>query len=1083
MKTPPATEKKIAAAKRFRKLPHRPVHSVKFALAMILFLIVIEVEAQDRVLTGVVRSKDDNQSLPGVNVLVKGTSKGTVTDLDGNYNLAVSDPAPTLVFSFVGMKSLEVEVDERAVIDIQLESDTQQLSEIIVTGTGVPVDKRNLAFAAESTTTDKLPPVPTASIDQSLVGRIAGAQISSVTGTPGAEVNILLRGINSINTTTQPMILVDGIQMGATSMSGIDPNSIEKVEVIQGAAASTIYGAQGANGVIQLFTKRGKNGKTRIEFSSGVSMGEILNVGGLRKAQLHSFKTNANNEVIDPATGRPISLNDTTLLYDNLAWDISDTARTDKPFDRNLRYVDHFKMFFKPAMTYTARLGISGGGEYSDYNVSISKVRQESNFNPGTYNDRTNFTLNLGLEVMKGLHLRSVTQLIHTINTIDFYEKPDFGGNGNEFLLFNTRPFVDFSKRDIEGNYGSYFGRATGANALNPFYEHQYTSTSDKRLDVLQNIDITYSPSGHFDFELLYGINYQTRKVRYDVQNQSLNRNSNESNTWSGFNAPNNEGEMDIFEIEHSFQNAKAVSTARYDLQKDFGWNIPVGSITQVAFDYRDDDLAKYQSYALGMPVFPPRNAAQGNTFAIPEDSKQQFVTYGYLVNQRFTYSDLAGLSAGFRSDFSSAFGKGSKPFTFPRADGFFRLSGLKFWDDTPWLNQLFDLKLRAAYGEAGIQPRPFDRYVTLSSRPLGSSSALYIGTNQSNPNLSVEVSKEFETGADLTVDGFKGAWLKTFQLGFTYWKRDTNNGIVNIDASPSSGFGSVIDNALSIGSNGLQLTLQTPVLKTEQWSWTLTANLSRQRSYYADIKGGQMVVDGVVVTNGAPIGSYLNAKLMLHSVNQIDPKTGEPFISPALQSDYEVASNGWVVNKNTKAAFVSAGMYSQGDPNPNFMMTIMNDLTFRRYLTLSVQVDWINGNMLHNLTKQWLFRDGIHSDFEKPLTINNQTGAWTAFYNSLYAGGRKSYMLEDGSFARLRNLSLGFDFAPLLQLKKFEKVQLVLTGRNLLTWTTFSGMDPEVNSDVQSNFFATATSLARGRDNFSLPNIRSYQLTLNLTF
>ncbi len=459
--------------------------------------------AQQRIVTGTVTSTSDGQTLPGVNVVVKGTTTGTVTDTNGMYTIALSDDKNTLIYSFVGFETREIAVGQRSTVGVSLVPSISQLSEVTVTGTGVPVERRKLAFAVESVSTNQLAPVPTASIDQALVGRIPGAQISSINGTPGSEISILLRGINTINRGTMPMILVDGVQMGATLLSSIDPNTIEKVEVIQGASAATIYGAQGANGVIQLFTKKGKAGKMNIDLSFGISTSEFLNVGGLRKAQLHGFTTNQNNEVINPGDGSVLTQNDTTLLYSgNVGYNVFDTAtNVNKSYDRNLQYYDHFKMFFKPAITTNYSLAISGGGDNIDYNVAVSKMRQESNFRNDGYLDRTNFALNLGAQVANGLRVRSVTQLIYNYNTINIWDKQDFGRNGNVLYLLTSRPFADFAKKDPDGNYGVNFGAAAGVNQFNPYYEFQYASSLDKKIDVLQNLNLTYSFPKYVEFD------------------------------------------------------------------------------------------------------------------------------------------------------------------------------------------------------------------------------------------------------------------------------------------------------------------------------------------------------------------------------------------------------------------------------------------------------------------------------------------------------------------------------------------------------------------------------------------------------
>lgn len=715
--------------------------------------------AQDRLVQGKVVSGEDNSPIPGVNIVSKGTAVGTVSDAEGHYSLQVPSATTHLVFSFIGFKTFDIELGERSVVDVSLQLDITQLSEIVVTGTGVPTEKRKLAFAVESVSTEKLPIVPTASIDQALVGRIAGAQISSINGTPGSEINILLRGINTLNRVTQPMILMDGVQMGATLLSSIDPNSIEKVEVIQGAAAATIYGAQGANGVIQLFSKKGKSGTIHVDFSIGVAMNEFLNVGGLRKANLHGFTTNSKNEVtVAGNTSVLLTQDPATLLYNgNVGYNAFDPSlKVDKPYDQNLQYVDHFKMFFKPANTTNYRIAVSGGSEKMDYNISVAKTRQESNFRGDGYNERSNLTLNLGVELAKGLRLRSITQLIYNRNTINYQEKQDFGLGTSFLSMLQVRPFADYEKKDLDGNYGAFYGTAASINQFNPLYQWQYSSALDNKIDILQNLNLTYSFPKYLDLDLQYGINYQDRNFRNEIKNQSLNNNSNLSNRWTKvFNYTDNTGEIFENNYDRTFQNFKASAILHFELDKDFNLQIPIKSSTQITYDYRGDKLHRYTSYALGMPLSPPLTATQGTTFGIYEDYREEFVTFGYLVNQRFDYKELAGVSGGFRSDYSSSFGKGSKPFTFPRADGYFRISGLDFWNNSGISKRILEWKLRAAYGEAGIQPRPFDRYITLNSKPLGNTSALYIPSDQSNADLNVEVSKEFEAGTDIFLEGF----------------------------------------------------------------------------------------------------------------------------------------------------------------------------------------------------------------------------------------------------------------------------------------------------------------------------------------
>ncbi|NBW03505.1 MAG: SusC/RagA family TonB-linked outer membrane protein, partial [Cytophagia bacterium] len=217
-----------------------------------------------------------------------------------------------------------------------------------------------------------------------------------------------------------------------------------------------------------------------------------------------------------------------------------------------------------------------------------------------------------------------------------------------------------------------------------------------------------------------------------------------------------------------------------------------------------------------------------------------------------------------------------------------------------------------------------------------------------------------------------------------------------------------------------------------------------------------------------------------VHSLDALLPD-GSVAIPADQRSLFEVASNGWVVKKSTKAPYFSSNKYSFGDPNPAFNASFINELSYKGIITFNLQIDWIQGAHLYNQTKEWMYRDGIHADYQKPITINGETGAWSAFYRGIYAevsrNGTKNYFYEDASFARLRNLSVGVDLVKVLGLKGFRKLQLVASGRNLYTLTNYTGMDPEISSG------SVNSAWDRGTDHNSMPNLRSYQIQLNVGF
>ncbi len=1047
-------------------------------LMSICMLLCNMLYAQNKEITGTVTDLKAGTPIPGATVRIKGGG-ATTTKSDGTFIIKANKAEVILEISSIGYLEKTVTASSGANLTIQLEVDTKALNEVVVTGVGIATSKRKLAISVESLTAEKLPQGGTASVDQALVGKIAGAQITPISGVPGSQARILLRGINTLQGSTNPMILLDGVQLAATDINSIDLSGIERIEVIQGAGAATIYGAQGANGVIQLFSKKGKAGQLNIDISSSIAQNTYLNIGGLGKAQTHAFNTNTNNEVIG-GNGNPLTYNPATgVLNANLIWDaLNPNNETKKPYDKNLKYYDHFKQFFVPANVYNNSVSISGGKEKLDFAISASNNRQESNFKKMGYNERSNLISNIGFEVAKNLRFRSITQLVYTKNTIN-------GDQGLVYPIFNSRPFADYDALTPDGHHSVYIGNAAGVNGNNPNYTNEYSSTLDNKVDVVQSFNLNYKFSKLVELDAKYGLNYRNEDFTKKVLNQSNDLSSLATDHWVAYNNPDRTGEISDYRYKTIFQNFIGTATVRFDFQRDFHINLPIIATTQGAFDYRKNVYKEYDSYALGVPTYSPFTASQATTFKVFTDYTEPFVTYGYVATQRFDYADIAGISGGIRSDYSSAFGQGSKPFTFPRGDAYVRLSAMNFWADSKLHNVINEFKLRGAYGEAGIQPTPFQRYVTLSTKTYGNSNAFYVSASQPNPNLNVEVSKELEIGADMSFKIFKGSWLKTINLSTTYWDRRTDNAIWNLDAAPSTGTGNLVDNVFGLKSHGLQASFNANVFTSKNLSWNFTTNYGKQVSIISSVKGPEVVIissagsTNYVLRAGEKVGQIYGF-LGLHSVDQVDAN-GDPYIAKADQVNYTLASNGWVVNKTTRQPYFTPNQYTFGDPNPKFNMAFINEFAYKDFLTFSFQVDWIYGAHIYNQTKEWMYRDGINKDYEKPITIDGVTGAWTAFYRGVYAqisrNGTKNYFYEDGSFVRLRNVAVAFDVAKITSIKPFKRLQLVLSGRNLITITKYTGMDPEMSSG------ATNSPWDRGTDHSTLPNFKTYQAGINIGF
>ncbi|NWO28807.1 SusC/RagA family TonB-linked outer membrane protein [Capnocytophaga sp. oral taxon 903] len=1025
--------------------------------------------AQEREVTGTVKD-EAGTPLAVVTVVVKGTSYGVATDFNGNYSIKVPNDKAVLVFSQIGMKTVEKAVGKARSINVILREEAQELTEVVVTGVGVATDKRKVAISVDAVSEKSLKRTPVKSIDDALSGKIAGAQIQSTSGQPGQQANIILRGINSLST-TQPMIIVDGVEVNSSNyaltsgssavssrLADLDLSNVERVEVIQGAAAATIYGAQGANGVIQIFTKKGKKGeRTEITYNSSLSVDEAL-TGNLSFAQKHPYKTDKEGYIIDGQNKRPIKVDPETGYWTKPDPTIKDT--TANIYSYKEKTYDHLKQYYKTAYTTQHSVNITGSAGNVDYAIGASLLDQTSPVN-GSYKKK-NLSANVGVEVFKGLTLRSNTQLINSKNTTA-------GVNGRSSIYsgvggaLGTPAYVDLHFRDTAGKFPVHYD--PDSNEVSPFYIYENQSNLAETNRVIQSINANYKFSKNLDFDYKYGYDH----TRYD--NSEFIKNQKNTNTPGSGISPL-AGQLTERFIRHILQNSLLSAYLRLDFQRDLKLKLPIQSTTQLSYDWRKDNYYRVTATGSGYGVEPPFTISSANT-STSSDFEQEFVTFGYLVNQKFDYANLFGVSVGVRSDFSSAFGEGGKPFTFPRADAYFRIA------DLLKLEKVTELKLRGAYGEAGIQPDAYDRLITLSNDKLGDKGYYYLPTTARNPELEVQKSKELEVGLDY---GFRlgEGWFHRISGNIVYWDRKSFGTIYNIETPPSLGAQELTTNAIDLSSNGLQASLDLGVLSTDKVDWTFSARFSKGETVVDKISNGKRIVVGITgggqstLNEGERVGTFFGYK-PLSSLTQTNSK-GERYIADADLNNYQLV-NGMVVNKQSKEVIFSTEQEKMGDATPDFTMSFFNDITFAKKLTFSVQVDWTKGGDIYNGTKQRMYFNRTHGDLDTPIPVDKNL-PYTNYYVSLYNKAQAtSYFIEDGSYVRVRNVSLSYDMTDILKDTFIKGLTLTASVRNLITFTNYSGLDPEAVGVSLNN------PLYRGIDLYTFPNMRTVTMALNVRF
>lgn len=868
------------------------------------------------------------------------------------------------------------------------------------------------------------------------------------------------------------MILVDGVEVNAggnnngsgtnvsSRLADLDLSNVDRVEIIQGAAAGTLYGAQGANGVIQIFTKRGsKNSAPRITVNSRANIDNVLR-GKFDVAKNHYFETDAEGYIVGGNAGNPRIKMDENGYWDApLAPPLSGTLLNNKPFKEQT--YDQFKQLFKPnAPTFNNSLNVSGGGENTDYSIGISNMSQQSVIN-GRLN-RTNLNLNLGMELFKNFTIRSSTQIVYSANTTG-----GITGDNNIYSglasALTSRPYWDIKFRDPLGNRVS---NPESDNSVNPFYTFDFRKYDAKNTRIVQGMDVNYKFPKFVEINYKYGID----NFRYDFRDDILYQLSNVN---PGVGLDPFSGRITLDRDRQTLQNSLLSVYLKTDFEKDFNSSLPIQTSTQLSYDYRHRRYQNVTAEGTEFPGYPPFSPSAAATKTYSEESRE-FVTFGYLINQRIDYGNLFGFSGGVRIDYSSAFGAGSEAFVFPRGDFYFR------FDDIIKSKAIYELKLRGAYGEAGTQPGDFDRQLTLASGMIGNAGYLASQSTSRNANLMVQRSKETEVGLDLGLLLNKDNWLNKLKFNATYWRRKSTDVIRDVDIAPSSGASSLRDNLLSFSSSGFQFSLDADVYSSTDFVWNFGTRFGASRMMVDKVFNGKDITIGgsgagqFVIRQGTELGTFFG-KRPLASVDELDP-SGQRYIPAASVGDYIIV-NGAVVNKDTKAVSFTSDQVEIGNPNPDFTMSFINSFNIKKDLTFSFQLDWTKGNDIYNQTKQWMYRDLMHSDLDKPVTIGAESGPFVNYYNSIYqTNNTNSFFVEKGSFLRLRDVSLSYNFSKLVKSQFVKNAMLTVSGRNLLTFTKYTGFDPEAGANFNDPIY-------RGLDLWAFPNFRSYQVSLSLGF
>lgn len=1000
-----------------------------YTLTFLLMAVSVS-HAQQKTVTGKI-TDSEGAALPGVTVLEKGTTNGTVTNVEGNYRINLSTEGNNvLVFSSIGFLSQEVEVGNRNTIDVSLEVDTKQLEEVVVVGYGTQ-KRANVTGAIGSISSENLNNVTTGNSAGLIQGKVAGVRVENGGGAPGAGVNIVIRGSGTLGN-DQPLYVIDGNI--TNSMSFLNPNDIESVEVLKDAAAAAIYGNRAANGVIIVTTKRGSAGETQINFSSKFGMqGPTNTFDFLNARQYADFRNLANDN-----DGQPRAL------------------ANDVEFDPSVD-TDWQDLSINPAPVTDLNLSISGGNENTTFYISSQYFDQEgivvdSDFK--RYNFRANSSFTKGR-----FKIEESLSLAREVNNPNTY----FGRERGELP---TIPVYDETNDGgFAGIEPAYHGVARGINwyGLAKLNDNRYTTDG-----ILGNVSAQYEFIDGLTYKLNVGIDYTV------AHNYNFTPTFFFSTSQEAFNDVADLNESVIRSlgslVENTLNYNKSFGKHNIDLLAGFTQQVGESrSVGAQVTDFATNDLR----------VVDAANEEINSTGNLQRNALQSI-----LGRVNYNYDGKYLLSATIRRDGSSRFTEENRYGTFPSISLGWRISDEAFFPE----GFVSDLKLRGSYGELGSQN--IGNYVTITGLNIytdyffdgGRQSGTAL-TNFANPNVVWETTKTTDIGADI------GLMDDKISITMDYFNKRSEDILTDLPIPVYGGVGSSItQNAATIENRGFEFSgtyTHLPVGNGLQFSVTanftvLNNEVIKLGEGVSPISGGGFTQQSLVATRteaGYPLGSFYGH--VVEGIYQTQEEINADGRANAQLGDLnfvDLDEDGNIDNDDR--TFL-------GDPIPDFEYGMIFNATYRSF-NLSMFLQGVEGVDIWNAKKfQFIFDDGGNK-------ITDVLDAWTPENTNTNipratvidpANNKRSssFYVEDGSYLRLKSIQLSYNLPSFLTDKiGIGNARVSISGQNLLTLTQYSGYDPEIGR----NSGTKATGLfGAGVDVEAYPQARSVFLGLDISF
>lgn len=1055
-------------------------------LTAVFILTCGEVWAQDRTVTGQVTSADDASALPGVNVVVKGTTNGTVTDVGGNFSLTVPSSGAILVFSFIGQKSQEIEVGSQSVVNVALESDAKQLSEVIVTAQGVERTQKSLGYSATTVQTRDLTQGRAFSAMNSLQGKVAGVNISTSSGAPGASTKVIIRGYSSIGGNNSPLYVVDGVPINNTSSimydegnsiqrtqdfgnraNDINPDDIESITVLKGASATALYGSRAGSGVIMITTKKGAANDVKVDISSSITRSTPLRLPQFQNTFGQGWSGHFAFE--ENGSWGP-KMDGTDRLWGNVV----DNSQQIKPFAAQK---DNLRDFFEPGVTYNNTISLSGGTDKATYYLSYGNISDDGIIptDADSYK-RNTFSLRGSTKGRK----------INTSASINYVHKDarvvttGQGGEGTtvfQEIIQVPRDISVVDSKDINykfNNLDNFYTRY----AQNPYYPIFKNGNKYYEDRVYGNINVGYNFTDWLNASMRVGGDISSTQI-HDWIDQAIITPGSPNGT-----ATSIPGRIDNRSRYTRDLNADFILSSQNKLTQDISINSLIG------YNVNDRFFQNFSAFVRNIDIPGYFNIKNSSQAPIVSDRVSHRRIMGLYGQAEIAYKDYLFLTVLARNDWSSTLPAGDNTFFYPGANLSF-----VFTDAIEASKEIFSFgKVRVGYGKTGNDAAPYSVYNTFSAGnillpagdinfPVGGVNAFEVSNQIGNSNLKPEITTEFEVGGDLRF------FNDRIRIDAAYYDKKTDGQLLSVPLSPSSGYTTQVRNFGKIGNKGVELLVVTnPIANANGINWEVSVNYTKNTTTL--ISSGMNRVD-ITGLGGFTVGGY-----EVDFVGYPGKKFGlfeGPLVARDPQGRVIVnATNGIPNVDNEKKEIL-------GSYQPDFVAGLSNRLSYKG-ASLSFTFDVRKGGKMYSYTKRLMtfvgnttqstFNDrnpfiepnsvvevedeeGTYVENTTPVDMTNVSAYWGA------SPTMDRNFVIDRSYLKLREVVIGYTIPQKFVSKiGFKSLNISVVGRNLwlLTAKENNIIDPELTTygnDLSGEFGEFASG----------PTVRSYGVSLKAGF